>query len=69
MTTDETDGIFPRSGNQTQYPSARSALARLSEINVNLSKQYCDVTVHLTGIEAFSSCPLSRWDPPPHSER
>lgn len=48
----------------TQYPSAPSAQARLSEINLNLPKQCCHVTVHLTGIEVFSSCPVSRWDPP-----
>lgn len=48
----------------TQYPSALSAQARLSEINLNLHKQCCYVTVHLTGIEVFRSCPVSRWDAP-----
>lgn len=61
MTTDETNGFIWRI---TQFPSA-SAPARLSEINLNLAEQCCNVTVHLTGIEVFSSCPVSRWDPPP----
>ncbi len=48
----------------TQYPSALSAQARLSEINLNLPKQCFYVTAHLTGIEVFSSCPVLRWDAP-----